>query len=364
MSRNANGDGSLRKKREGLWEYRVTAGYDADQHAIRKSFYGKTKTEAKNKYKDWLKQSGTPQIEKTKTIGEWAVQWLEIYKKGKVEDGTYRNYEQYVKNHIIPGLGNLKFESVRPAHIERFMKERSNLSKSAQQHIKITLNGIFETAIDNGFCLTNPCRKISIKKDKDQTPKVFGKSDIAALLELAPSVEHGEIIELLLYTGLRIGEAAALQWRDINREDGIIVVRHSVAVKNGGGYYLKSTKSGKERYIGITDDLGALLDRIPMKGLYVLANTEFNYWDTFQLRKQYAAAFTAINAILADQGRPAVPYLSPHKCRHTYATYLIKGGAGLREVQELLGHSSTSVTEVYTHIDIEDIRKSSSKLAY
>ena len=342
----------------------MVIGYDGDQSAIRKSFYGPTKTAAKNKYKDWLKQSGQPQIEKITTLGEWAAQWLAIYKKGKVEDGTYRNYAHYVDKHIVPALGHLKFEEIRPAHIEKFMSGKSELSKSAQQHIKIALGAIFDTAIDNGFCLSNPCRKITVKKDKDQTPKVFPKDDIAALLEIAPSVEYGYVLELLLYTGMRIGEAAGLQWRDIDRKEGIITVRHSVARKEGGGYYLKTTKSGKERYIGINSKLAALLDRIPVSGLYVLARSEFEFWDTFQVDKQYQSAFRAINTELKRLGRCPVAYLSPHKCRHTYATYLLKGGANLREVQQLLGHSSVGVTEIYTHVDTEDIKSSVSKLPY
>jgi site-specific recombinase XerD len=56
--------------------------------------------------------------------------------------------------------------------------------------------------------------------------------------------------------------------------------------------------------------------------------------------------------------------LSPHKLRHTYATYLIKGGAELRAVQTLLGHSSIKVTEIYTHVDTEDRRRAAEMLAY
>ena len=84
---------------------------------------------------------------------------------------------------------------------------------------------------------------------------------IAALLEIAPTVEYGYLLDLLLYTGMRMGAAAGLQWRDIDRKEGIITIRHSVARKDGGGYYLKTTKSGKERYIGINAKLAALLDR-------------------------------------------------------------------------------------------------------
>ena len=56
--------------------------------------------------------------------------------------------------------------------------------------------------------------------------------------------------------------------------------------------------------------------------------------------------------------------LSPHKLRHTYATYLIKGGAELRAVQTLLGHSSVKVTEIYTHINTDDQRRAAEMLAY
>ena len=364
MPRKANGDGSLRKKKEGLWEYRVVTGYDAAQNPIRKSFYGKGKTEAKNKYKEWLKKSGQPQIEKIKTLGEWAAQWLEVYRNGKVEDGTYRNYAHYVNNHIIPGLGNLKFEQIKPAHIEKFLKSKSELSKSAQRHIKITLGAIFETAIDNGFCLVNPCRKVEIKPDKSAAPKVFSKDDLASLLEIAPTVEYGYILELLLYTGMRIGEAAALQWRDIDRKEGIITIRHSVARKEGGGYYLKPTKSGKERYVGINSKLSALLDRLPVTGLYVLSRFEFEFESIHVIEKHYQAAFKAVNEKLEMLKRPPVEFLSPHKCRHTYATYLLKGGANLREVQQLLGHSNVGVTEIYTHVDTNDIKASVTKLPY
>ena len=60
---------------------------------------------------------------------------------------------------------------------------------------------------------------------------------------------------------------------------------------------------------------------------------------------------------------PIIPS-APHKLRHTYATYLIKGGAELRAVQTLLGHSSVKVTEIYTHVDTEDRRKATAQLAY
>lgn len=360
--RSANGDGTLRERKDGRWEYRVVVGYDEIQKPIRKSFYGKNQTEAKKKYREWLQKPEKVRIEKAATVGEWAAVWLDVYKKDKVEYGTYRNYKMYVDKHIIPSIGKLKLEDVKPAHIEKLMKKASSLSRSAQQHIKIALNGIFETAMDNHLCSTNPARKVTLKKMPKKEPEVFTASEISKILSTAPAVKDGYIVELLLYTGMRIGEAAALQWVDIDRENGIIYIRRSVARKDGGGYEVKSTKSGMERQIGITDKLSRLLGTIPRNSLYVLGTDAGTIPNTFELSKRYMAAISAINAILGPE--ESVRELTAHKCRHTYATYLLKGGANLRQVQQLLGHSSVVVTEIYTHIDTDDVKNSVTKLPY
>lgn len=360
--RNANGDGTIRQRKDGRWEYMVVVGCDENHKAIRKSFYDKTKTGAKNKYKEWLKQPSTTRVEKVKTVGDWASVWLDTYKKDKVAFGTYNNYKMYVERHIIPLIGQLKFENVKPAHIERVMNNIAGMSKSAHQHVKTALNGIFETAIDNHFCTANPCRKIKAKKDVVKEPEVFTANEIKSILSVADSVPDGYIIELLLYTGMRLGEAAALQWDDIDTKEEIINIRRSVAKKEGGGFQVKATKSGKERQIGVTDKLHDLISRIPRNGNYVLSRSKYDEPNTYSLGDRYKSALKAINSALPPEDR--VKLLSAHKCRHTYATYLLKGGANLRQVQQLLGHSTITVTEIYTHIDTEEVKKSVANLPY
>lgn len=360
--RAANGDGMLRQRKDKRWEYRVIIGYDENQKAIPKSFYDKTKTGVKAKYREWLKQPAEVRIEQVKIVGEWATIWLETYKKDKVAYGTYNNYRMYVGNHIIPVIGNLKFEDVKPAHIQKVMNKISKLSRSARQHVKIALNGIFETAIDNHYCTINPCRKIELKKDIKPEPEVFSTKEIECILQKARYVKDGYIIELLLYTGLRIGEASGLQWGDIDLENHIITVRKSVAKAEVGGYETTVTKSGKERRVGITPNLVNVFSRIPKNGLYVLAESPDSFQNPYNLAKRYKKALSSINAELPEDKK--VRELTAHKCRHTYATYLLKGGANLRQVQQLLGHSAVTVTEVYTHIDTEDVKKSVTKLPY
>lgn len=352
--RQKNGTGSFRTRKNGTVEYRVLLGIKTDGSYWRKSFYGKTEKEAIKKYEKWLKcESNTP-IERVQTVGEWAAKWLEIYKKDKVEYSTYRNYEMYVNNHIIPALGRLKFKQVRPAHIEFFFRERAHLSKSAQKHIYIALNGIFKTAAENHFCKENPVKKQTSLSKKENKIKVFSPTQVKKILEDAKKHQYGILVQLLLYTGLRIGELIALQWTDIDFKNNLINIQRAVTRAENGNYKEKTPKSGKERIIGINETLKDILLNLPKKGIYILTDENGHQLTYNSYYWKYNKFFEETNNY----------YLSPHKCRHTYATYLLKGGADLRVIQSLLGHSNINVTEIYTHIDTDDIKANVVKLSY
>lgn len=351
MKRQKNGSGTFTTRKDGTIQYRVYLGVGADGKPIRPNFYGQTQRECLQKYRDWLKNSGNTPIEKVKTVGEWADKWLELYKKDSVSYGTYRNYQLYVDKHIKPAIGNLKFEQVRPAHIQKIFKNDASLSDSARHHIYVTLNGIFKTAIENHYCRENPVRPISREAVDPAAVKVFSPDQIEAILKS----DHALAIypQLLLYTGLRMGELLALKWSDVDLDDGLITVSNSVARKEGGGHEVKSTKSGKIRYIGIPGKLREILVSLPKKNFYVIPGKD-GFLSPHTFENRYKKFFK-------DTG---IDYLSPHKCRHTYGTYLRKGGAELRAVQVLLGHSSSKVTEIYTHVDTNDIKDNVTKLAY
>lgn len=353
MPRQSNGTGTF-YERNGRFEYRVSVGIGMDGKAVRKTFYGHTKKECLKKYQDWLKGNKKgPPIEKVKTVGEWADRWLELYKKGKVAYGTYRNYEMYVNNHIKPALGRLKFEQVRPAHIEEFFLLKEELSDSAQHSLYVVLKAIFDTAIRNHLCLENPVEPRGKRAMEEQfTIQVFPLHEIESIL--SSDNAYAVYPQLLLYTGLRVGELLALKWTDIDLENDIIKISHAVAQAEGGGYEEKGTKSGKTRYIGIPPKLKVLLLSLPKRGLYLLLDREGKRMTPDQFKGIYKKFFI----------QTGLEYLSPHKCRHTYATYLIKGGAELRAVQTMLGHSKSEVTELYTHVDTGDIKNNVSKLAY
>ncbi len=361
MSKNANGDGSMTKLPSGKYRYRIVVGRDLNHKMIRKSFTASSPTAAKKAYREWLKTytPNTP-LQHSKTLKEWSTYWLDIYKKDKVAWITYNDYKMYVDDHIVPELGHLKLSDVKPAHIEKLLKKESKLSSSALQKIRITLNGIFETAIDNGICDTNPVRKTSLPKKEQKEILIFTPAEMKAIVDFLPKHKYGPYIALLIYSGLRVGELLALTWPDIDIENKIITVRRSLKHTAHGTEVGKDTKGKKVRVIPFDDTLKGFLDRIPQTSEFVVSYKDSHHHTHSSFDTVYHQFFTDLNA---DKEKK-VPVLSPHKCRHTFATYMLRNGADIISVQSMLGHAQINTTTQYTHVDIDDLKRNVNKLKY
>lgn len=337
-------NGSLRKRSNGTWEYRVYVD------GKRVSAYGETKASAIAAYEKNIKSDFKPKGKTT--VSEWAERWLSIYKKGKVAHGTYLNYELYTRKYICSEIGARQLSGVLPADIELLFsspKVRS-LSKSAQRHIYLCLQGLFQTALDNGLIQKSPVKKKRIQADEAEAVKVFQADEIAKIIQAAKTHRYGHIVLLLLYTGARAGELCALKWEDIDG-DTLTIRRASAFSENG--YAEKSTKSGRERTVYLTDEAKELIAALPKETEYILScDGKPYYYD--KLHRHYQTFFK----------ETGLPYLSPHKCRHTYATFLVQSGAGILFVRELLGHSSVRTTEIYAHANKAPLKEAARKLKY
>lgn len=382
--KNANGEGSLRQRKDGTWEYRITV----EGRATPLSFYSKDTDGrgAKKKYRAWLKESGGRPVEKVMTLKDWAEEWLRM-KKPAVVFGTYANYQRYINAFILPALGHMKLDAIRPYHISRLYASPKvdRLSNSAKNEIRVCLNGLFKTARKNRLCGEDPAEDESFSRRPPKEPEVFTLEHVRAILDFAPSHKWGAYAQAALFTGLRTEELCALLWADVRLDEDVphLYIHQTVAKGDNSGeehlisqdkatgrekrrrvYELRNfTKSKKPRQVALTDEGAALFRSLPKTGVFVFPGVKGSaYLTPPQMAHRWEAVLRDLDRTLEPDKQ--VPLLSPHKARHTYATFLLSGGANLRAVQEQLGHSRINTTEIYTHVDLESRKSNVAKLAY
>ena len=194
-------------------------------------------------------------------------------------------------------------------------------------------------AVKQGYLRTDEAAKLSSPKVPKHLPKVLGPKEASAAMDNAKSADELHLVrdtamlELLYATGMRVSELTGIDLHDIDSS------RQTIRVLG---------KGNKERIVPFGD----------------AANTALNAWlaRREELAKDPDALFVGTRGKRIDQRQvrrvvEAAGEVSPHALRHSTATHLLEGGADLRVVQELLGHSSLQTTQVYTHVTSERLKK-------
>ena len=188
----------------------------------------------------------------------------------------------------------------------------------------------------------DPSAHITSAKTFRHLPDFLTLEEMAGLLDSLPEATEKElrdkaILELLYATGIRVGELVGLKKKDIRFDDSLVRVMG---------------KGGKERLVPVHERaLGLLrryLDVCPSEERQVFLSLRRHPLQERDVRRILDHALRAM---------AFAKHITPHKIRHSFATHLLEKGADLRMVQELLGHSSLSTTQVYTHVTMESMKK-------
>ena len=362
-SRRSPGDGSFRVLKNGTVEYTVTTE-DNEGYPIRKRFYGDTEKEVRQKFRDWL--SDQKEDETKATLSAAIERWYKIYKEPYISPGSAHNYRVYI-NHIKNAIGKKKLAAIKAYDIQAFYAANSGKSKSAYNYYTIILRAVFRVAEKAGEIRRNPMDGIHAPEIEEKEATVFSRRDIDAILSHAKIDPFGYAILLALYTGMRPGEIAGLMWKDVDLKEQVITVRRTTGRVEGGYGLREQTKTKRVRYIAMYPELVDVLSDLRKSDdslAFVLHDDNGKWLSPDQLRRRYEGFFNRLNTELDARGEPLVKILSPHKCRHSFATYLLAGGANIRAVQNVLGHASVYTTQKYTHVDLEESRKNITRLAY
>ena len=244
--RRANGEGNIRKRKDGRWEGRYTAGYDANGKVITKNVLGRTQAEVKDKLRNAIEDSKKldPVKAGSYTLEQWLKLWYSVYVEPQVRYSTREFYHNAIDHHIIPKLGSVKLEKLTMLQIQQFYNEllksgrvqkknqpelkEHGLSPRMVQCVHVVLNKALEYAVEEKLILVNPAKKCKIPKNTRKEMNILPEALIGPYLSAAK--EHGILapMYLELTTGLRRGELLALRWEDLDVQNRTLSINKSV----------------------------------------------------------------------------------------------------------------------------------------
>jgi integrase/recombinase XerC len=250
---------------------------------------------------------------------------------------------KYLTLQGVEGLGQLDLPLLRGFLAELHKKNK----KSTVARKMAALKSCFGYAQKKGWVLENPVAHVRTPKIEKTIPPFLSEKEVGHLLQepIAGSwleLRDQAFLELFYASGLRLSELTHLNWSSLDLSLGLVRV---------------IGKGGKERIVPVgRKALGAL-------GRYVQALTQAQKRSEFKINDPQAVFLNRFGERVSDRtvarrlkkrvvGVDLSPTISPHALRHSFATHLLNAGADLRLVQEMLGHTSLSTTQKYTHVSM------------
>lgn len=356
---------NIHKRKDGRWEGRFKKGRKPDGTIIYGSLYGKTYKEVKTKLSDLPKIEQKIQLPQNqeRTFGEVLSLWME-HNRIRLKGGTVNKYQNLIDTHIMPELGRVKLSALDSTMINTFLTQKmtsgrldnkGGLSASYVRSIMLIVSSSMKYAVEEQMCLplkTPICKPSATKKDLPILNKDEQKRLERHLLSDLDNTKAGILISL--HTGLRIGEICALAWEDVDLQNHIIKVRHTVArvrksdsrIDNSSCLILDTPKTAAStRDIPISSALLPILITIrnQSSSKFVVSDSQtFLSPRTFEYR---------YHRLLEESGISSINY---HALRHTFATRCIEAGVDVKSLSEMLGHANVGVTlNTYVHSSME-----------
>ena len=269
-----------------------------------------------------------------------------IFEK-KYSDNTVKAYKQYLTK-FMNYLNNKKINKIVKKDIENYIEYLSkNLEARTVSRNISTLKSLYKYLMINKIVNKNPMEIIRNPKLKKSLPKVLSETEINSLLDIKPKnhfdYRNKAMIELMYSSGLRVSELINLKVTDIDLENETVRV---------------FGKGSKERIIPLNEYTVVALKiyiKEHRKELFKHGENNYLFLNNHGNQMTRQGFFKILKNLAKDKNIKTE--FSPHTIRHSFATHLLKHGADLRSIQELLGHSDISSTQIYTHITNEKLKE-------
>ena len=328
--------------------------YVCKYHGV--SFYGKTQSEALAAREAYKKDEQTGRTEERPTFREYAAVWLPTYKSG----ATVNNYNAMASylNRIADQLPDIPIDQLTPSDIKRMYNAFNALGEGSRRKISTLTKSVCDSALADGLIRTNPCATVRHDKGASGTHRALEQWEIDLITSTAQTERCGLFAMVMLYAGLRRGEALALDIdRDVDFAAGTISVRCS-AKQNGSKTTIGTTKTAAGvRTIPLFSPLrraleghhGALLlhqrDGTPLTAIAALVDA----WETYNRNLTELAGRTVA--------------IRCHDCRHTFATMLYSADVDIKTAAKWMGHANEQmILHIYAHLTAAKEQTSADKV--
>ena len=360
--RRANGEGSIRKRPDGRWEGRYTAGRDPETgKTVYKNVLGKTQAEVKAKLKQAIQE--TSEVDTLKaaqyTVGQWMDIWFENYAKIKVRPTSHQTYRGYIDNHIKPNIGKIQLNKLTTLELQKLYKkllsrgrvdrieakgQPKGLSPKTVRNIHQVISSAMDFAKAQKLIAVNPTDGCALPKLEHREMKTLPVEQLASFLREAKESGVFEMYYIELATGLRRGELLGLKWEDLDWEQCTLRVQRQVSRINGEVVEAPLKTKNSYRTISLGGDAVGILNEQRKK----CGGSEYVFPSPTGGPISPDSVIQMLHRVLKRAGLPKVRF---HDLRHTFATVALQNGVDIKTVSGMLGHYSAGFTlDTYAHV--------------
>ena len=360
--RRANGEGNIRKRKDGRWEGRYTVGHDPETgKSIIKNVLGKTQAEVKEKLKKAIEENVGIDYgrARTYTVGTWLEVWMENYAKIKLRPSTFKTSQGFLKNHIKPQIGSIPLAELTSLDLQRFYKhlldggrvdrieakkKPKGLAPKTVRNIHQMIGSAYNLAMEQKLVTRNPTDGCALPKAEHKEMQTLHIEQLTSFLREAKDSGVFALYYIDLTTGLRRGELLGLKWSDIDLEKGDLRVQRQIGRINGKIIEMPLKTKNAYRTLPLSADAIDVL----MQQRRKTGNSEWVFPSPTGGPMSPDSVLHMLHRVLKRAGLPKVRF---HDLRHTFATLALQNGVDVKTVSGMLGHFSAGFTlDTYAHV--------------
>jgi integrase len=402
--RNVNGEGNIRQRKDGRWEGRTWV-HTSDGREVRASVYGNTWDEVHEKLTG-LKaktQAGVRIAGTIQSVEDFMAYWLREVAGTRVRPSTLRTYEWLSRCYVVPMLGTHRLSKVQPPTLRTFLNRAKMTCQCCAQgkdaarvatgrparccarrprvcceqtpsdgtirHLHRMLRAALQDAVIDGLLAENPARNLRLSHRYRPRFTPLTGDEAKRLLTTARQDRLYALYAVALSLGLRRGEALGLRWQDVDLVDGVLRVQQTLQRLSGKLTFGPVKSDGSERIIGLPDPCIAALrqHRVTQNAERAIKGKDW---------VESGLVFTSsIGTPIEPRNlnrhfvglleKAGLRHIRFHDLRHSCATLLYEQGVDINKIQDILGHSSPTITKlIYVEVTREGQRDAANKLGY